>query len=675
MDYVYAVDYDYKEIVEAPYIWHGRKKAKCYYKDLLCAFDIETTRIEEIEQSVMYIWQMQIEDTTIIGRTWEEFINLIDGMCSYLEKDSTDECPNKIVIYVHNLSYEFQFLSGIYQFLPEEVFAIKSRKILKCDMKKHIEFRCSYLLTNMSLGEWTHKMGVKDAKLTGFDYTKKRYPWTDLTENEILYSINDVKGLVQALRIQMELDDDNLYTIPLTSTGYVRRDVKNAYIKKVPFYQRKSLQIDMQVYEIAREAFRGGDTHANRYYVGIVLRGVKSADRSSSYPDVIANCKFPMSAWKRRTVRERCDYDNLVKNGKAILCRVKLQGIKLRDEFYGNPYLSKDKCGNIQCGVYDNGRILTAHALETSVTDVDMKIIESVYRIDKIVFKDVYVSTYAKLPQPIIDVNIDYYRRKTELKDVEGQELYYMKAKNKLNSIYGMMAQNPVRDNIIYRNGEYVIDTDVSRETLLERNNKKAFLVYTWGVWVTAWARYRLWEGIQLAGDNFIYCDTDSVKYIGEIDWSDYNELRKQDSIDSGAYATDKNGKTHYMGVYEYEGEYDEFITYGAKKYAVVKDGKITTTIAGVSKKLGGKELEKKGGLKSLKPGFIFTEAGGNEIVYNDETYGKYEVDGMPVYITKNAVIRPSTYKVNLTPEYTDLLDEDIIRVFKRNYLDERIPV
>ena len=30
---------------------------KYYYKDIITAFDIETTYIKEIDQSVMYIWQ------------------------------------------------------------------------------------------------------------------------------------------------------------------------------------------------------------------------------------------------------------------------------------------------------------------------------------------------------------------------------------------------------------------------------------------------------------------------------------------------------------------------------------------------------------------------------------------------------------------------------------------
>lgn len=51
----------------------------------------------------------------------------------------------------------------------------------------------------------------------------------------------------------------------------------------------------------------------------------------------------------------------------------------------------------------------------------------------------------------------------------------------------------------------------------------------------------------------FVYCDTDSVKYLGEIDLSKFNAERIKDSKRSGAYATDPKGITHYMGVYEKE--------------------------------------------------------------------------------------------------------------------------
>ena len=115
------------------------------------------------------------------------------------------------------------------------------------------------------------------------------------------------------------------------------------------------------------------------------------------------------------------------------------------------------------------------------------------------------------------------------------------KSKNKLNSIYGMMAQNPVKQSIDFIDDGFVEHQDNPEDILME-NNRKAFLCYQWGDWMTAWARYRLEEGIRLAGDNFVYCDTDSVKYLGDIGWTPYNKEREKDSLKSGAHAADPQG-------------------------------------------------------------------------------------------------------------------------------------
>ena len=624
------------------------------YKDCICAFDIESTTIDEIQQAIMYIWQLQIDDLTVIGRTWQEFLQCIAKLCSV--------CNDKeyFVIFVHNLSYEFQFLRGIYNFTKEEVFAVDSRKILKCTMFNHIEFRCSYLHSNMSLSEYTEKMKAEHRKLDGeeFDYSIKRYQWTELTTKELEYCINDVLGLVESIRNEMEHDGDNLYTFPLTSTGYVRRDAKRAMKKISPWFVKNQLA-DFRIYSLCREAFRGGDTHANRYYAGKVLHGVKSADRSSSYPDVLCNCQFPVGEFfYKGDCTERELHNIIYRRHKAVLMRVALSNVELNDPYFGAPYLSKDKCRKIENAIIDNGRILKADYLETTITDIDYIIISKQYKWTENAFFDVAFAKYGDLPKPLIEEIIKYYVAKTELKGIEEQEVFYTKSKNKLNSIYGMMAQDPVKQTIDFMENEF-IKRNENPEEILDKANKKAFLCYQWGVWCTAWARYRLQEGIELAGDNFVYCDTDSVKYVGEIDWSEYNKDRINDSIRTGAYATDSKGVTHYMGVYEPDGEYYEFSTLGAKKYCYTynKDGDIHTTIAGVNKKKGGNELKKYGGISAFKEGFIFIDAGGTESIYNDTpNVDTYTIDGHPVNITSNIVIKPSTYTLGITADYERLL-------------------
>ena len=75
---------------------------------------------------------------------------------------------------------------------------------------------------------------------------------------------------------------------------------------------------------------------------------------------------------------------------------------------------------------------------------------------------------------------------------------------------------NRLQSVIFQQIGDWDADKE-SDEAILEKSNHRAFLAYQWGVWVTAWARWHLEEGIKLAhqkGAEFIYCDTDSVKQV-----------------------------------------------------------------------------------------------------------------------------------------------------------------
>lgn len=161
---------------------------------------------------------------------------------------------------------------------------------------------------------------------------------------------------------------------------------------------------------------------------------------------------------------------------------------------------------------------------------------------------------------------------------------------------------------------------------------------------------------IDVAGHDFVYCDTDSVKYLGKISLTAYNRQRIRDSKKNGAYAYDNAGNIHYMGVFENEGYElpNRFSTMGAKKYVLEDhDGNLHITIAGVNKKEGGKELGK---IENFKEGFIFRKAGGTESVFNDNVDMTIEAEGRPLHITDNVVIRDSTYTLGLTADYLRIL-------------------
>lgn len=631
-----------------------RSKNKPKYIDITIAFDIETTRLKKIDQSYMYIWMLQVGENapTIVGRTWEEFSALLWRMSLIAKSRGAYIC-----IWVHNLSYEFQFLRTVYDFSPAEVFAVKSRKVLKLDFSElMIEMRCSYIHSNMSLKEYAEKMGAAYRKQTGdLDYDKIRYPWSPLTSGELWYCICDVKSLVSALNIEMAHDGDNIATIPLTSTGYIRRDVRKAlYNSRFPYW---AVTLTPDLYALMREAFRGGDTHANRYRAGLLLHGVHSLDRSSSYPGVMCHKMFPKTKFRpvSNLGGDIKTLEKLIHHGKAVICRLALMKPKVKDEVTV-PYIPLAKTRNIMNHRGDNGRILYAEYLEISITDIDWEIIKSQYTWDDAYVFDIYTAEYGPLPKAIIKVLCELFTAKTKLKGVAGQEVYYMKSKNKINAVFGLGAQDPVKDNVLFNGTDFELE-EADVEGTLERRNRKAAMPYQWGVWVTAWARYELHRLINLVGKEFVYCDTDSVKFTGDIPRDEINAINDkyiEISEKIGSHATDQKSKEHYMEVWEYEGSYRDFKTYGAKKYAYTdQDGRLGVTVSGVSKRQGAAEL---GNISNFAPGFRFRLAGGTELRYNDQPYGYYGHEGRSVYIGENVVIKESEYTLGLTREYAQLI-------------------
>ena len=668
----------------------GRKTRN--YIDIFACFDIETTNIAKLKQNIMYVWQFQLgEDLTIIGRTWEQYLKLLEIIGKNLKEDTW------LVIYDHNLSYEFQYLKGIYPFEAEEVFAMSSRHVLKCDMFKRFEYRCSYYHSNMNLDTFTNKMKAKHVKQSGddFDYSIQRFPWTRIRKNEFPYIINDVLGLHEALTNEMELDGDNLTSIPLTSTGYVRRDVKRSMQPIMHSIVHKILP-DLEVINLLEECFRGGDTHGNRWFTGQKIKKVKSKDRSSSYPDVQLNRPMPMSRFIHVA---KSDTNNdklyqLIDAGRAVIFRIDMYNVRLKDNTFPNPYIAKAKCRKLHNPIEDNGRVLSADYLQTSLTDIDFKIISEIYDFDMDVY-DIYFARYGDLPEEYKEPIRKLYRDKTELKDVAGQEVFYTKQKNKLNAVYGMSAMHVIRQLWTFlrqmptdksrESGGFDIDKSKTPEEQLEKAYRSAFSTYAWGCYTTAWARYELYLGQKLIHNTpfcqLLYWDTDSLKYTGDADFSGYNLDKVNSSTKNYAYATDKNGKTHFMGVFEDDGEYLEFKYLGAKKYcyySMDKDKKtgefkktFHITIAGVNKSGGVKELEELAALERIntgdksisaidmfKAGTRFTKSAGIEALYNDllspthATIQRHNID-----ITSNVYFSDGEYTLNIKDDYEQLIE------------------
>lgn len=623
-------DYLNNNVAHETLITQRKKTDDIEYYNLSCAFDIETTSLSQQDEkyAFMYIWQLGIKDFSCYGRTWGDFLQALAIIRNVLGLSIN----RRLIIYVHNLGFEFQFMRKYLNW--DMVFSLDERKPLKAVTTDGIEFRCSYMLSGLSLA-LTAKNLVNHhmEKLTGdLNYNLIRHSATPMTEQELKYCEYDIK-IVQAYIDEQIAEYGNITKIPLTNTGRVRQYVRNncfyGFNKKKSYSQysryhdlMQELTLTPDEYKLLKFCFGGGFTHANYTKVGHTISNVHSIDFTSSYPAVMLTELYPMSKPKSLgNVSRETMLEYMKLKYKGFMFVVRFTNIcSTRQEMY----ISEHKCTRLKNESVNNGRVYSADSLIIAMTDIDFNICQHCYSWDDVEFFNVYEFTLDYLPKPIIKSIIELYKKKTELKGVEGSENEYLKSKGMLNSVYGMSVTDIVRDEIIYEDEWSKEKADI--ETKLEEynNSKQRFLYYPWGVWVTAYARKNLWTGILAIGDDYIYSDTDSIKFTNYQAHTSYIE-KYNARLELKLQAMCKHYNLHYsdlkpktikgveklIGVWDYEGQYDYFKTLGAKRYIYSEQNELHITVAGLSKNYGGKYLMQSNGGDMQK---VFK-------AFNDELY------------------------------------------------------
>lgn len=598
----------------------AKTKQGVEYLNLPCGFDIETSSVEFADgekSAFMYIWMLGIGEgePVYFGRYWNEAADALHEVSERLELDAERRLP----VYVHNLSYEFQFMRHYFEWA--EVFAVDKRQPLKATTTGGIEFRDSLILSGYSLEGTARNLTTRKVeKLTGdLDYSLTRHAETPLTDAEMGYCENDIRVVVAYIAEQMDIYGD-VIKIPMTNTGRVRKYVRNACYytsknhkksSKGKFKRYRQIKEDLTIepahYPMMKRAFMGGFTHANAHYTGEVLEDVSSIDFTSSYPAVMVAEQFPMSRFRPAKVKSMKKLRELCAT-KAVIMDIKF--VNLRRVISQDSYLSESKCHELKGERLDNGRIYSAEIAATTITEVDLSIIEAVYTWDEIHIGEVLTAYKNYLPRPIVESILNLYQDKTTLKGVEGYETEYLLSKGMLNSVYGMAVTDIVKDNDIYESDEWAQEKANIESEIQDYNEKKMrFLYYPWGLWVTAYARRNLWSGILAMGEDYIYSDTDSIKlknydahndYILAYNFQTEKKLRKackHRGLDPKLLdPPTQKGERKMLGVWDYEGNYSRFKTLGAKRYLVEENGDLTITVAGLSKQRGLDYMKRKAG-------------------------------------------------------------------------------
>lgn len=586
----------------APLVSTRRNKKYIYYYNIPCAFDIETSSIKDgdEERGFMYHWQLGLNGAVVLGRRWDEFLNVCQLISEQLEL-----CEDRVlIIYVHNLAFEFQWIRKLFEWV--EVFATDVRKPLKALSTLGIEFRCSMRLSGYSLKKvGDNLVNYPCRKMAGdLDYTLVRNSLTPLSDKEKQYCINDVVVVMCYIQEQIEYNGGKITKIPLTNTGYVRRRCRDSCFgnnwNERRIYENfiASFTLDPLEYKLLKLAYNGGFTHANANKVGKVCRDVRSYDFTSSYPAVMVAEQYPMGKGKMLKVRSVEELKKLFSR-HCVLIPVTYFNIQKREEV-PDTCISESKCKITGSSQANNGRVVYADKLTMVATDVDFQLIDRFYTYDACRVSSVIVYPKAYLPTKFVQVIATLYAAKTSLKGVEDKRIEYQHKKGEINAMYGMTGTNVVRDLIEYEKEwekEKADDEEALNQITEYNESRNRFLHYSWAVWITAYARRNLLEGVLECGEDYIYSDTDSIKLENwkhhEFYFKRYNreitEKIKRACFfhclpeDTFSPKTVK-GIEKPLGVWDFDGDYERFKTLGAKRYMTEQNGKVSLTVSGINK-------------------------------------------------------------------------------------------
>lgn len=641
-----------------------------------CGFDIETTQYDEL--AFMYHWQLSLGDDVVLGRTWDE----LQTLYQFIVKAFRPSEKHKLLILVHNFSFEWQFIKKRFKWLEKKngdssVFALSERKVCYAITEDYVEFRDTYILTNMSLKKLAATY-CKTQKLEGgkdLDYSKLRNSKTTLSESEKLYCINDVVILKEFAEYCFKRWDGNT---PLTKTSIVRGDIKTSFKAQPKEYRDeykkriwRAFPSESQYCGWMEYLYAGGWTHTDFVHTGETIEDDDMAgiDFKSSYP---SSCFEPMPVRfveidateevLRRWYAER--------DTRALIIDVTFYDLRITGT---HSTISKHKVipdEHKQQFFLDNGRIRACTKAHMLLNEYDFETLQLFYKWKKMEIHHLYISYKEMLPKFILDVIYDYYNKKETLpKD----SIDYFNAKQDLNSIYGMMVTSLYQTNLtLNENAEFIPSKDQQEFWKAARSQ---IMLPVWGIWVSSRSRRNLLVNVAKFQEDAVYGDTDSIKLLNYSKHLPVIEEYNRGIMERNKRIQEKYGyNLRQLGCFDYEGHYKKFKTLGAKRY-IYTDSKdqLHATIAGLPKHSFIDYCDKNG----LDPFETFDNNFALEVddadklaaIYEDKEYSAEITDEEGNTETMSELsgicLVPTTFTLTMTADYLEYIKEVIA---KRKY-------
>ena len=687
-------------------IMYYKKKGKYQkgtWNDVIIAADTETSKGHEITEDPapnhVCAWTISIRAyhnniVTLWGCKPSDMVKCFQKIREALKGDD-------IYIYWHNMAYDYVFMR-LFLFdafgTPKKELNTKPHYPIMIGFENGIIMKDSLILAGCKLEKWANDLNVNHKKAVGsWNYDKIRDQDDEpFTRAELRYIENDTLALAECLDALCISLKKNINTIPYTATGIPREEVRERAKNNNGHrdFLRKALSYEQFVK--FTKLYHGGYSHGNRFFIGDILDDSDTLCRDfcSSYPFCLCAFKYPESSFV--ALDRDVDDKYILRNSDkyAFIFKASFINIRLKDNYMPMPALQASKCESSINMEIDNGRCIKAGYASIYICELDLEVLSSMYEWDYCNCSEVEIATKAYLPRWFTDYVFELFAAKCRLKPKAKEDpVAYALAKSKVNSVYGLTVQRPIREEFIevtepgeykinsegdtayFESGEYRQDFDKDMQKEYEKylNNPNSVLNYQIGSYCTAYAfrnLFRLGACVNSYYDasgklayppHWYYSDTDSCY---SDDWNDekikaYNQECKALLKANGYGPVIVNDKEYWLGIAEKDSCYSSYVVLGSKRYAGrdASDKKLHITVAGVPKK-GADCLNDD--LNNFRKDFIFD----GRITGKNAHFYIFSKDGIYTDVFGNEIgdsidLEPCDYQLDAVDKYEYIETED----------------
>lgn len=435
----------------------------------------------------------------------------------------------------------------------------KRRRVILWDLLKLFPMALEYLPNVYSTP--THKI-KEDAAFYNADRSGEYIP----SERDLQYFENDLQVPAETLNSHI-----GIYGLRFKKTQASQAFFE--FTESFPAWKWRFPPLSIEEDASIRKAYWGGISHVRPEKSGRDHDNISVYDINSSYPDKAANYKLPYDEIMYSFGEGQHPYMSMFWVAEALV------------EFT----LKKDKLPCIPKKALIEG-VEAGEEMDKWVDDSEGIVRMRFCCIDYVTINECYdfnvirwvwsIHWKWKIQKEVAafvyhnnDIKIKFGKLAKKEEDPEKKAEYNTnrnRAKTNNNGFYGKFGEEPVKEGKTpyLEDGEIVWLVD---KVDIQGERARKFLPVA--VAITAWGRMQLVRAANILGDDFLYCDTDSVHY------RETGQYKIDAAIERGDFTVDGD----QLGAWDYEGHYKKGRYLRSKCYMEEKeDGTREVTLAGL---------------------------------------------------------------------------------------------